>query len=192
MFTLFFTVLVTLIPISEKSTGNNMAEQRVTLDSFIADQESMTIASNQAQTLIQMGAPTDVPLPAFFLPDPDQRTDQRNLRYILTLIIQYHTKTHFQDHNTIWELAEDTYLVTLSSPELVLIKCTSKQAVIYKPEQISLLKITTLDIIDQNKMIFRLGLLIAKYEDLLPCAFKVMRNEETGISFLNSVLEVRP
>ena len=127
----------------------------------------------------------------FFLPDPDRRTDQCNLRYILNLIIQYHTKTDFQDHNLIWELAEDTYLITLTAPDLVLIKCTLQQAVIYKPEQIALLKITTLNHIDQNKMILRLGLLSAKYGNLSPCAFKVMKNEETGITSLNSVLEVQ-
>ena len=41
MYTLFFTVLVSLVPISETDPRNKMAEQRVTLGSFIADQESM-------------------------------------------------------------------------------------------------------------------------------------------------------
>jgi len=62
----------------------------------------------------------------------------------------------------IWELAEDTYLINLSEPHLYLVKCRAKHAVVFTPAQISLLKIATTAQFDQNKVVLRLGLLIAQ------------------------------
>jgi len=89
----------------------------------------------------------------------------------LDLIVPHNTYYQFVDHQLIWELAEDTYLINLDEPHLFLIKCSVKQAVVLTPVQIPILKITTRDQSDQNKVILRLGQLIAKYEDLSPCVF---------------------
>jgi len=53
-----------------------------------------------------------------------------------------------------------------------------QQAVVFTPTQISLLKIATAEQYNQNKVVLQLGLLIAKYDDLSPCAFKILRDEE--------------
>jgi len=60
-------------------------------------------------------------------------------------------------------------LINLAESHLFLIKCTVKQAIVFTPAQIPLLKITTREQSDQNKVVLRLGQLIAKYEDLSPC-----------------------
>jgi len=105
--------------------------------------------------------------------------------------VQYNTHRYFVDHHLIWELAEDTYLINLAEPNLFLVKCTLKQAIVFTPAQISLLKITTREQSDQNKVVLRLGLLIAKYDDLSLCAFKIMRDEANGIKIFDSIFQIQ-
>ena len=91
----------------------------------------------------------------------------------------------------IWALAEDTYLINLSEPHLFMIKCTLKRAVVFTPAQISILTIATTEQCDQNKVVLRLGLLIAKYEDLSPCAFKILRDQENGVKNFDSIFQIQ-
>ena len=106
--------------------------------------------------------------------------------------MRYNTHCQFIKHQLIWELAEDTYLINLAEPHLFLIKCTVKQAIVFTPAQILILKITTREQSDQNKVVLRLRHLIAKYEDLSPCIFLMMRDETNGIQIHDSIFQINP
>ena len=91
----------------------------------------------------------------------------------------------------ILELAEDTYLINLPEPHLFSIKRAVKQAIVFTPAQIPILKITTREQSDQNKVVLRLGQLIAKYEDLSLCVFLIMRDETNGIQSRDSIFQIQ-
>ena len=191
MFAQLFTVFVTLPPNTGFNISSTMSDLRKTMDSFslIPDGLDITPITLPPPPPLEDRSYTQSPL--VFLPDPDRRTDQQRLKLVLNLIVQYNTRRNFDDHHMIWELAEDTYLINLSEPHLFMIKCTLKQAVVFTPAQISIFKITTVEQCDQNKVLLRLGLLIAKYDDLSPCAFKIMRDEENGIRNFDSVFQIQ-
>jgi len=168
-----------------------MSDLRKTVDSFTLVPEGLDITPITLTPPLPLEDRSYTQSPLVFLPDPDRRTDQQRLKLVLNLIVQYHTRRNFDDHHMIWELAEDTYLINLSEPHLFLTTCTLKQVVVFAPAQISILKIATVEQYDQNKVVLRLGLLIAKYDDLSPCAFKIMRDEENGIRNFDSVFQIQ-
>ena len=192
MFALLFTVFVTLPPNTGLNMSSVMSDLRKTMDSFDLIPENLDLL---ADTLPPPPPPLEdryhTQSPLVFLPDPDRRSGQQRLKLVLDLIVQYNTHRDFDNNHMLWELAEDTYLINLSEPNLFLIKCTLKQAVVFTPAQISLLKIATTEQYNQNKVVFQLGLLIAKYDDLSPCAFKLMRDEANGIKNFASVFQIQ-
>jgi len=101
----------------------------------------------------------------------------QKVQLILDLIVKFRTYTQFVDHHTFWELDEDTYLISFDDAHLFLAKCTIRQAIILTNKQVPIMTVLTKYITDQNKALFRLGQIIAKYADLSPCIFQVQRNE---------------
>ena len=92
---------------------------------------------------------------------------------ILDYIIKFHTYSQFVDHTKIWEIDEDTYLIRFEEPHLYLTICTLHQAIILTSKQIPSSTILTSNTADQNKKIFRIGQILAKYADVAPCIFQV-------------------
>jgi len=191
MFALLFTVLVTLPPNTGFNMSSVLSDLRKTMDSFdlIPDNLDLFSDARPPPPLLEDSFNTQSPL--VFLPDPDRRSDQQKLKLVLDVIVQYNTHSDFDNHHRIWELYEDTYLINLCEPNFFLVKCTLKQAFVFTPAQISLLKIATREQSDQNKVVLQLGLLIAKYDDLAPCAFKIIRDEENGIKNFDSVFQLQ-
>jgi len=192
MFSLLFTVFVTLPPNTGLNMSSVLSDLRKTVDSFDLVPENLDLLADT------LPPPPPPPLEdrhhtqslLVFLPDPDRRSDQQRLKFVLDLIVQYNTHRDFDNHHMLWEFAEDTYLINLSEPNLFLIKCTLKQAVVFALTQISL-QLATTEQYNQNKVVFRLGLLIAKYDDLSPCAFKIMRDEANGIKNFDLVFQIQ-
>ena len=92
---------------------------------------------------------------------PLQSTSQfemnQQIQLILDLIVKFRTYTKFVDHQTIWELGEDTYFISLGDAHLFLAMCTIRQAIISTNKQVLLMTVFTKHITDQNKVFFVLG-----------------------------------
>jgi len=88
---------------------------------------------------------------------------QQKVQLILDFIIKFQSYNQFVDHHNIWELAEDTYLISIGEPHLFLTRCTVQQAIVLNNKQIPIMTVLTKDIADQNKAILRLGQIIAKF-----------------------------
>jgi len=101
----------------------------------------------------------------------------QKVQLILDLIVKFRTYTQFVDHHTIWELDEDTYFISFGDAHLFSAKCTIRQAIILTNKQVPIMTVFTKHITVQNKALFSLGQIIAKYADLSPCIFEVQRNE---------------
>ena len=109
----------------------------------------------------------------------------------MDLIIQYNNYKFLADLDIIWELAEDTYLLNLKESHLYLVKSAMQHEAVITPAQISSPKIVTNTQFDQNKVVLRLASLMAKYDDLSPCAFQIERHYVRGIATTDSLLQIQ-
>jgi len=115
---------------------------------------------------------------------------QQNVQLALDLIVKYNSYNQFADHQLIWELAENTYLISFGDPYLFLMKCIVQQAIVLTNKQIHVMTITFKNIADQNKASLRIGHIIIKYADLSPCVIQI-RDELFGIASQNSASHIQ-
>jgi len=119
---------------------------------------------------------------------------QHTIQLILDYIIKFHTYNQFVDHTNIWEIDEDTYLIRLGEPHLYLAKFTLHQALMVSSKQILSTTILANQVADQNKELFRLGQILAKYPDLSPCIFQVRLTESyrgsSSIAAVHSQIQI--
>jgi len=95
---------------------------------------------------------------------------------IMDFIIKFHTYNQFVDHENIWEIDDDTFLIRLGEPHLYVVKCMLQEAILLNAKQIPFMTVTTHSLADQNKETLRIGQILAKFPDILPCIFQMQLN----------------
>ena len=95
---------------------------------------------------------------------------------IMDFMGKFHTYNQFVDHENIWEIDEDTFLIRLGEPHLHAVKCTLQQAILLNAKQIPFVPVTTHSLADQNKETLRIDQILAKFPDISPCIFQIQLN----------------